>query len=541
MKNMRLSVKLIGCFLVVALIGALIGAVGIIKIRAIEKEAGDMYLLNTKPLGETGGVAIAYQRIRNNLRDTIIDKFVLGKDVDGYVGTINQLNKKIDEDLAKVEKSLQTEEGRKEFAALKGAFVKFEPVMNKTIELVKSGKKDEAMGLMRGEALTLARTIDASINRIFDLKIEFAKRSAEASAAAARSAIIFSLLITIIGVMVALGGGILLTRSITVPISRVTNGLSEGADQVASASSQVSSSSQSLAEGASEQAAALEETSSSLEEMSSMTKQNADSSYQAKTMMTEVKQVVDDVNHHMGQMAEAVAEITKSSEETGKIIKTIDEIAFQTNLLALNAAVEAARAGEAGAGFAVVADEVRNLAMRAAEAAKNTSNLIENTIKSVKNGNELTVSTQEAFKKNVEIATKVTKLIEEIAAASKEQAQGIEQISKAVAEMDKVVQQNAANAEESASASEEMTAQAEQMKAFVGELVMVVGGSSNGQETKKKAPSRSARGPEMVAEPSPGNGKSKLLSGKKKDLAPPKPKEINPDQVIPMGTDLKNF
>ena len=129
-------------------------------------------------------------------------------------------------------------------------------------------------------------------------------------------------------------------------------------------------------------------------------------------------------------MTKAIEEVNRSSEETGKIIKTIDEIAFQTNLLALNAAVEAARAGEAGAGFAVVADEVRSLAMRAAEAAKNTSVLIQNTRKAVKNGDELTHLTQDAFKENVDISAKISHLVDEISAASKEQSQGIDQVSR---------------------------------------------------------------------------------------------------------------
>ena len=283
----------------------------------------------------------------------------------------------------------------------------------------------------------------------------------------------------VIGTLVTIGLGIFLTLSITRPINRAIEGITNGAEQVASASAQVSSASQSLAEGTSEQAAGLEETSSTMEEMAAMTQQSADNAHQAKIMMEEAGQIVENVNRQMGQMAKAIGHITNSSEETGKIIKTIDEIAFQTNLLALNAAVEAARAGEAGAGFAVVADEVRNLAMRAAEAAKNTSDLIENTIQSVKSGNELSQATQEAFKKNVEISGKIEKLVEEIAAASQEQAQGIGQVNKAVAEMDKVVQQNAATAEESASASKEMKAQAERMKGYVGELEALVKGSRN--------------------------------------------------------------
>jgi methyl-accepting chemotaxis protein len=186
----------------------------------------------------------------------------------------------------------------------------------------------------------------------------------------------------------------------------------------------------------------------------------------------------------MDEMAKSIREITRSSEETSKIVKNIDEIAFQTNLLALNAAVEAARAGEAGAGFAVVADEVRNLAMRAADAAKNTASLIENTIKSVRRGNDLTLLTQQAYKENIEISAKVGSLVEEIASSSREQALGIEQVNKAVAEIDGVLQQTAANAEESASASEQMSAQAKQMNDLVADLVAMVGGNSLNTEER---------------------------------------------------------
>jgi methyl-accepting chemotaxis protein len=272
-----------------------------------------------------------------------------------------------------------------------------------------------------------------------------------------------------------------ISRSITGPVKKVASGLMEGAQQVAAASSQVSASSMQLAEGTSQQAASLEETSSSLEEMSSMTKQNAENAGQARAMMSEAERIVGKVNSHMEEMSHAITEITKTSEETSKIIKTIDEIAFQTNLLALNAAVEAARAGEAGAGFAVVADEVRNLALRAAEAAKNTSSLIENTIKAVRNGNELTRMTQEAFQENIAISSKISQLIDEIATASQEQSHGISQVNIAVSEMDKVTQQSAANAEESASASEELNAQAEQMKTYVEDLLAVVGGTNGGE------------------------------------------------------------
>ena len=266
-------------------------------------------------------------------------------------------------------------------------------------------------------------------------------------------------------------------RKIVGKINAVIDGINSGAEQVAYATEQVAAASHSLAEGASEQAASLEETSSSLEEMSAMTQNNATNANQAKIMMGEAKDVVNRVEKHMAEMDGAILNITRSSEETGKIIKTIDEIAFQTNLLALNAAVEAARAGEAGAGFAVVADEVRNLAMRATESARNTAVLIGDTTNAVKVGKDLTLATREAFQENIAITGRVDQLVDEIASASTEQAQGIDQVNRAVSEMDKVVQQNAAHAEQSAAAAGEMNAQAGEMKAFVNELLALVEGS----------------------------------------------------------------
>ncbi len=271
-----------------------------------------------------------------------------------------------------------------------------------------------------------------------------------------------------------------LARGIIHVLRKISSQMDEGAEQVASASGQVSSASQLLAEGASEQAASIEETSSSLEEMAAMTRQNAENSNHANRLMDEAKLIVGEANETMDKMNRSMAEISNSSEETSKIIKTIDEIAFQTNLLALNAAVEAARAGEAGSGFAVVADEVRNLAMRAAEAARDTSTLIENTNQKVIEGSQLVNNTNDEFSKVAGSANKVAELVGEIAEASKEQAQGIDQINKAVNEMDKVTQQNAANAEESASAAEEMNMQAGQMKSSVSDLTKLVGGATNG-------------------------------------------------------------
>ena len=211
-----------------------------------------------------------------------------------------------------------------------------------------------------------------------------------------------------------------------------------------------------------------------------MTRQNTDNAAQANDLSQETGRIVSRADQAMSELTSSMQDITKAGEETGKIIKTIDEIAFQTNLLALNAAVEAARAGEAGAGFAVVADEVRNLAMRAAEAAKNTADLIEDTINKTKQGSELVTRTNEAFSEVASASSKNQELIGEIASASQEQAEGIDQVSKAITEMDAVTQRNAANAEEGASASEQLAQQAVGMQSYVDQLIAVVGGSATG-------------------------------------------------------------
>ena len=294
--------------------------------------------------------------------------------------------------------------------------------------------------------------------------------------ASADGIMFFGTLIGAASLAVLLAIIVFIARGIANPIHKIAEILNEGADEVASASREVSAAGQTLAEGASEQAAAIEETSASLEEISSMTHQNADHAAQANGLMHEAAQIIAKANRSMGQLTESMATISTSSEETQKIVKTIDEIAFQTNLLALNAAVEAARAGQAGAGFAVVADEVRNLALRAAEAAKTTATLIEGSVGQIKEGSGLVTTTNEDFGEVSKYAEKIAQLVAEINAASTEQSKGIEQINSAVSEMEKVVQQNAATAEESASASEEMTAQSEHMKASVSDLVALIKG-----------------------------------------------------------------
>jgi methyl-accepting chemotaxis protein len=241
-----------------------------------------------------------------------------------------------------------------------------------------------------------------------------------------------------------------------------------------------------LGNSATSQACALEQTAASLDEMSAMTRQNAENANQANSLMVATNKISQEADVSMRQLIESMREIARASQETQKIVQTIDGIAFQTNLLALNAAVEAARAGEAGAGFAVVADEVRNLAMRAAEAAGNTSTMIDGTVTKVKKGNISVEKANRGFAELADKAARVAGLIDEIATASAEQAQGVEQINRAVNEMNSVVQQNVANAEESAAASEEMNAQAQSMQDLVDSLVELVQGRKKMSRDKEE-------------------------------------------------------
>ena len=278
------------------------------------------------------------------------------------------------------------------------------------------------------------------------------------------------------------------TRMQVTPVIRSIGRLTSIAGNLLDIANSVSDSSSELARGSNEQAASTEETSASLKEMATMTRRNADNAADARGKLVSLKKEVDETRHALNELTDSMKAISASSGEVSSIIKTIDEIAFQTNLLALNASVEAARAGEAGAGFSVVADEVRNLALRSAEAARNTSGMIETTVDRIDEGEKITVRTKKAFEKVSEINEEVGNLIETISVASDEQSAGINQLNTALDTIETVTRDSSSHADKTAESSSTLLDEVNQMDEIVSELRKVIGGNGNGNGSGDSSP-----------------------------------------------------
>ncbi len=324
---------------------------------------------------------------------------------------------------------------------------------------------------------------DRTATDLLDKTVETMTAQANAAVSSVKESVTSSIrwaAITVLFLFAAIGMAVtFIIRDLSGTLRRAMHDLAEGAAQVTSAAAHISSASQSLAQGASEQAASIEETSAAGEEISSTARRNAANLQSVAGVASSSQQTFTETDKSLETMVVAMSDLKASSDKVARIIKVIDEIAFQTNILALNAAVEAARAGEAGMGFAVVADEVRNLAQRSAQAAKDTTELINDSIAKSNDGKARVDKVAISFRALAGESSRIKTLVDEVTVGSEQQSRGVEQVTKSLAQIEHVTQQSAATAEESAAAAEQLTAQATTLEHVVQRLTVMVGGNAS--------------------------------------------------------------
>ena len=383
---------------------------------------------------------------------------------------------KIEQAVTETAPLLQADASRRSLETVRSAVAGWRPLFATVDRMSKEGSFNSELIQVVDQTFVQADAIDKGAEAILQAQRKIlADNLANAHWTESKSfwiALILTLVCAGVGAVV-----VAVVRWVNRSLRDVADQLSQGAEQTAAASGQVAASSQSLAQGSSEQAASLEETSASTEEINSVARKNSENSQAAATMLRDWIGRFERSERSLEEMIDAMRRIGESSEKVARVIKVIDEIAFQTNILALNAAVEAARAGEAGQGFAVVADEVRNLAQRSAQAAKETTELIEESTSNSRQGRQKLDDVAGGIRAVSGEAARVRELVDEVRGASAEQATGLDQIARAVAQMERVTQTTAANAEESASASEELSAQAETTRAIVAQLKRMIDGA----------------------------------------------------------------
>ena len=521
--NLKTMTKLICAFLVMALISAWIGYEGISSLKEVNVlvDKMDSHADGMRAIQES---YVQVLKAARTSRDVILAEDA--KNVPALAASIETAYTEMQAKLEEAAKTIVSEEGKKSVAEIRELHPKWIAATRELVKDVLAGDREQAKADVL-EAKKASVAMEESILEVLGQKTTMVNAAKDEATAAYETSRSFLITVIAIGSLLGMALGYGIARVIVKPLQRASDALGQvangdftqvlhietkdevgllaqsldrcvagirgvlqdvrtSANAVTSASQQLAAGSEEISSGAQEQASSLEETAASLEEMTSTIKQNADNAQQASQLASGARDVAENGGRVVKEAVEAMKEINASSKRIADIITTIDEIAFQTNLLALNAAVEAARAGEQGRGFAVVAAEVRNLAQRSASSAKEIKGLIQDSVRKVEGGTELVNRSGETLSEIVGSVKRVSDIVVEMAAASREQSSGIDQINKAVAQMDQVTQSNASQTEELSGTAEQLASQAEDLMALVRRFKLEEANAR--QETRASAP-----------------------------------------------------